>query len=335
MIIKQYELKKNLRKDINIFLFYGQNTGLINEIIDKDIKTSFSKNLYNYNETEILSDRNNFETSLFNKSFFENDKLIIISHVTDKLLEIIKDIIKSNEKDFKIILKSGILEKRSKLRSFFEKSSDLIIVPFYEDNYQTLLNLTQTYFKENDIKISTQNINYILEKIKGNRLNLKNELKKIKSFSHNKSAIEFNDILKLINSSENYKISELTDHCLAKNKRKTINILNENSSSMEENILILKSFLNKLKRLQVLKKEIEKNKNQDQVISSYKPTIFWKDKEIVKKQLNTLSIREIKLFIKKVNELELTIKKNSNISSEITNNFIFEIIATSSSSSSI
>ena len=184
-------------------------------------------------------------------------------------------------------MKARVLEKKSKLRNFFEKKNDLIIIPFYEYNYQTLLFLAQKFFNENKIKISTQNINFILEKSKGSRINLKNELTKIKNFSQNKQKIEFNDLLKITSSAEDYKISELTDQCLAKNKNKIINILNENNQSMEDNILILKSFLYKLKRLKKLKEEIETKKNQEQVISEYKQAIFWKDKDIIKKQLNT------------------------------------------------
>ncbi len=323
MIIKYYELKKNLEKNINIFLFYGPNTDLIEEVI-KETMTSYSKNLYNYSESEILSNKDTFIVNLFNKSFFENEKLIIINHTTDKILEVIKDIVEKKDYSFKIILKSGILEKKSKLRNFFEKENDLIITAFYEDNHQTLMNLAQNFFRENKIKISSQNINFILEKTKGNRLSLKNELKKIKDFSRSRSLIEFDDIIKLINPAENYKISELTDQCLAKNKLKTINILNENNSSFEENILILKSFLYKLKRLKILKKEIKDQKNQDQVISSFRPPIFWKDKDLIKKQLKIWSLDEIKLLIKKINNLEFIIKKNSQLSSQIINNFIFE-----------
>ena len=326
MIIKSYDLKNNLKKEVNIYLLYGQNTDLIDEIINKDIKKSFSDNFYNYEETEILSDKDNFKESIFNKSFFEKEKLIIINRATDKILDLIKDIVEKKDSDLKIILKSNILEKKSKLRNFFEKNNNLIIAPFYEDNYQTLLYLTQNFLRENKIKISTQNINYILEKAKGSRKNLRNELDKIKSFSLSKKLIEFDDLLKITSSAENYKISELTDQCLAKNRNKTINILNENISSIDDNILILKSFLYKLKRLKKLKEEIENKKNQDQALASYKPPIFWKDKDIIKKQLNTLSITDIKIFIKKVNELELLIKKNASLSNEITNNFIFETI---------
>ena len=326
MIIKSYEVKKFLNKDKDIFLFYGTNTELMDEIITKDIKQSFSKNSHNYDETDVLSNTDGFKISLFNQSFFENEKLIIIDRVTDKILELIKNIEEKKIQNIKIVLKSGILEKRSKLRNFFEKNNALLIVPFYDDTHQTLLNLTQSFFKENNIKISPQNLNYILEKTRWNRSNLKIELEKIKNFCQNKPRIEFDDLLKIISSHEDYKISELTDNCLAKNRAKTINILNENNSTMEDNILILKSFLYKLKRLEKLKNEIQIKKNQDQVIASFKPAIFWKDKDIIKKQLNTLSINDIKSFIKKVNKLELLIKKNSNLSNEITNNFIFETV---------
>ena len=331
MIIKSFELKNYTKKNIKIYLFYGQNSELINETIERDIKPFFSKNLYNYEETEILSNKNSFQEGLFNKSFFEQDKLIIINRVTDKLLELIEDLEEKKNDDITIILKSGILEKKSKLRNFFEKNKTLIIIPFYEDNYQTLYILAETFFKQNKIKISNQNINYILEKTKGNRMNLKNELNKIKSFCQNKPSIEIEDIIKITSSVEDYKISELTDHCLAKNKKKTIDILNENTKSVEDNILILKSFLYKLKRLKKLKEKAIIDKNLDQVISSYRPPIFWKDKEIIKKQLTFYSDKEISFLIKKINNLELTLKKNSGISNQIMNNFILERLEKSNS----
>ncbi len=328
MIIKSYELKKNIKKNVNFYLLYGQNNGLIEEVINKNLKSVFSKNIYTYEESEILSDIDNFHEKIFNRSFFENDKLLIINRVTDKILEVIKEIFERKIEDLNVILKSGSLEKKSKLRIFFEKNPDLIIVPFYEDTHQSLQFIAQNFFKEKKIKISTENINYIVEKSKGSRINLKNDLEKISSFSQNKPALQFEDILKLSTSAENYAISELTDQCLVKNKKKTINILNENNPSMEDNILILKSFLFKLKRLKKLKKEIENNKDQEQAISSFRPPIFWKDKIIIKEQLKVWSLIEIKSFIKRINNLELIIKKNSQISNQLINDFIIQRLTT-------
>ena len=324
MIIKHYELKNNLKDKNNYFLLYGQNSGLIEEIIDKDLKPIFSKNIFKYDESEILSDISAFKEGLVNKSFFENDKLIIINRVSDKILDIVKEISDKKDENLKIILKSGNLEKKSKLRNFFEKSKNLIIIPFYEDTHQSLLFLAQNFFKENKIKISPQNINYIIENSKGNRINLKNELEKIKNFSQKKLSVELNEIIKLTNLAENYNISELTDQCLARNKKKTLNILNENNPSPEDNILILKNFLYKLKRLKKLKLELENKKNTDAVISSYKPPIFWKDKDMIKQQLKIWSLPQIKSLINKTNDMELLIKKNSQASNQIVNNFILE-----------
>ena len=328
MIIKYFDLKKNLNEDTSFFLLYGLNIGLIEETINNVFKPFLSKNIFNYEENEILANIEEFKENIFNKSFFENDKLIIINRVTDKILAVIEDIIDKNLTETAIILKSSNLEKKSKLRNFFEKDKKAIITPFYEDTYQSLMIVAQNFFKEKKIKISPQNINLIIEKSRGNRISLKNELKKIESFSLKKLSIELSDILKLTNLAENYNVSELTDQCLARNKKKTLNILNENNPSSEDNILILKTFLYKLKRLKKLKLELEIKKNTDSVISSYKPPIFWKDKDMIKQQLKIWSLSQIKSLINKTNEMELLIKKNSQISNQIINNFILERLET-------
>ena len=324
MILKHYELNKKIEKNINFYLLYGPNSGLIEETIDNTLKPKFSKNIYRYDESEILADSDGFKERVLNKSFFANDKLIIISRTSDKIINVIQEVISKKIEDIKIILQSDNLEKKSKLRNFFEKSQDAIIVPYYEDNNQTLLLLAQNFFKEKKIKISNQSIGYIIERSKGNRINLKNELEKISNYSHKKLSINLDEIVKLTNLAENYNVSDLADHSLAKNKRKTLNILNENNPSVEENILILKTFLYKLKRLRKLKIELIINKNPESVISSYKPPIFWKDKDIVKQQLKIWSLDQIKTLINKTNNLELLIKKNSLISNHLVNNFILE-----------
>ena len=324
MIIKYFDLKKDLKENINFYLLYGLNIGLIEETINGSLKPIFSKNILNYEENEILANVDEFEQNIFNKSFFENDKLIIINRASDKILGIIEDIIDKDVAETVIILKSSNLEKKSKLRNFFEKNKKTIISPFYEDNYQSLMTIAQNFFREKKIKISPQNINLIVERSKGNRISLKNELEKIGNFALKKLSIELRDILKLTNLSENYNYSELADHCLAKNKKKTLNILNENNPSIEDNILILKTFLYKLKRLKKLKKDMEIQKDIETAISLFKPPIFWKDKDLVKLQLKAWSLSQIKSLIKKVNDAELSIKKNSQIANEVVNDFILD-----------
>tara|TARA_B100001057_G_C22847389_1_gene949624 strand:+ start:499 stop:1494 length:996 start_codon:yes stop_codon:yes gene_type:complete len=324
MIVKHFELKKKINDKINFFLLYGSNTGLIEETLDKIIKPNFSKNIYLYDEKEILVSENDFKERIFNKSFFEEDKLIIINRCTDKILNLIKDVVEKKVEDLKIVMKSDVLEKKSKLRIFFEKNAQTIIVPFYEDNHQTLLFFAQNYMRENNIKISSQNVNIIIDRSKGNRINLKNELEKIANYSFKKQTIELDELIKLTNLAENYSISEMVDQCLSGNNKKTINILNENNPSLEDNIVIVKSFLYKLKRLKILKEIEEESNNTEKAIATYKPPIFWKDKEIVKQQLKIWSKEKIQLQIKKVNDLEKVIKKNSQIANFSINNFIFE-----------
>ena len=132
------------------------------------------------------------------------------------------------------------------------------------------------------------------------------------------------DVLKLTNLSENYSITELVNNCLAKNKKDTLKIINENNFSPEDCVIITRSMLYAAKRLLKLLEKKDKISNLEQLITSHKPPIFWKDKEIIKQQLKNLSLNEINIFIKKVNNLELTIKKNSQISNQIINNFILE-----------
>ena len=322
MIIKYFDLKKKFDENINFYLLYGLNTGLIEETINNTFKPVFSKNIFNYEENEILTNIEQFQQNIFNKSFFENDKLIIINRGSDKILSILEDVINEGVSETIIIIKSGLLEKKSKLRNFFEKNKNTFAIPFYEDNHQSLMNIAQNFFKQKKIKISPQNINYIIERSKGNRINLKNELEKIESFSQKKLSIELNEILKLTNLAENYNISELADQCLVKNKKKTLNILNENNVSSEDNILILKTFLYKLKRLKKLKINLEITKNCDTVISTFKPPIFWKDKDLVKQQLKNYSRDSVEKLINSINEIELQIKKNHNNSINILLDFI-------------
>jgi len=216
------------------------------------------------------------------------------------------------------------LEKKSKIRSCFEKSKETICIPFYEDNSQTLSGIVSNFFRENKISISQQAINLIVQRARGDRQNIRNELEKISSFIVNKNKLELQDLLKITNLAENYDVSELIDSCLSKNKKKTIHILNENNYSVEDCILIIRTFLIKSKRLIKLCKEFEISKNLDNIITGFKPPIFWKEKDIVKQQIKSWSLEEAKNLVYEINTVELLIKKYSNNSINILSNFIIE-----------
>ena len=321
MIIKTYELNK-INNKIKIFLLYGNNNGFKDEIIKNFFENKFKKKIYRYDENEILHNKENFYNIIFTKSLFEDEKLIIISRVSDKIKDIINEVIEKEIDDTTIILNSNNLDKKSKLRSLFEKNKRTICIPFYEDNSQTLSSIASSFFKEKKIPISQETINLLIERCRGDRLNLKNELNKIESFIKDKKKIDIEDILKLTNLAENYNVSELIDNCLSKNSKKIITILNENNFLTEDCILIMRTLLAKTKRLQKLKKESEISKNIDNTISSFRPIIFWKDKNIVKQQIEKWPLYKIENLIYEISEIELLVKKNSHNSLNIVSDFI-------------
>tara|TARA_B100000965_G_scaffold139942_2_gene116515 strand:+ start:6396 stop:7388 length:993 start_codon:yes stop_codon:yes gene_type:complete len=323
MIIKSFELNK-INNNNKFFLLYGENQGYKNQIIQEKFKKNYPESAYSYDEAEILNNKEIFFNNILSKSFFEKEKLIIINRATDKIKDIIEEIIDKNIGDLIIVLNSNILDKKSKLRNLFEKNNKTICIPFYEDNNQTLSIIVNNFFKEKKIPISREIINLITSRSRGDRQNLNNELEKIDSFIINKSKINSMDIMKLTNLAENYNVSELIDTCLSKNKSKTVKILNENNYSIEDCILIIRSFLIKSKRLFKLCKEIEGGKNIDVVIASFKPPIFWKDKEIVKQQIQNWSYENVEKLIYEINEVELLIKKYSSNSINILSNFIIK-----------
>ena len=322
MILKSFEINKiNFYKN-HFYLLYGENEGLKNEIIQKYFEQKYLKKIYRYDEKEIIENEENFFDNILSKSFFDNEKLIIISRASDKIKIIIEEIIDKKVEDIKFILSAGILEKKSKLRALFEKDINTICIPFYADNNETLGKITVNFFKEKKIPISQQTINLLVERCRGNRQNLNNELIKIENFLISKKNISIEGILKLTNLAENYNVSELIDSCLAKNTNKTANILNENNFSIEDGILIIRTLLTKTKRLLKLQKEINNQKNIDHAITSYKPTIFWKDKEVIKQQISFWPLKKIEKLIIKISEVEILIKKNSINSINILCDFI-------------
>ena len=239
-------------------------------------------------------------------------------------MTLIEEIIDKNIKDLVIVLNAGALDKKSKLRSLFEKQKKTVCIAFYEDNNQTLSGIIIKFFKDKKIPISQQTINLLAQRSRGDRQNLKNELEKIESFIIGKDKVETQDLLKLTNLAENYSVSELIDGCLAKNRKKIINILNENNYSTEDCILIIRTFLIKSKRLLKISLEIKNKKNIDDIISFFKPPIFWKDKDIIKQQISNWSYNNIEKLIVEIGQVEFLIKKNSTNSINILSNFIIE-----------
>ena len=322
MIIKSFELEKLKSLNLKIHLIYGNNEGIKEDVIKNSYIKNFTGEILKYDEQEILNNKDEFLSSIFTKSLFENEKLVIISRATEKLFAIINIILEGEFLETKIIIKSTNLEKKSKLRNLFEKEKQLICTPVYEDDSRSLNFIINNFLKEHKFNLSQEIKNILIERSKGDRINLKNELSKLKNLQISKTKLNIEDVLKLSNLAENYSVFELSDNYLAKNSKKVSNILNENNYSSDDCILIIRTILSKAKRLLKLKNQIDNNTNIDQAISSFKPPVFWKEKDILKKQAQSWSTNEVKEMIFKINDLEALIKKNTTNSMLFVSNFV-------------
>tara|TARA_B100000886_G_scaffold339331_1_gene304483 strand:- start:450 stop:1427 length:978 start_codon:yes stop_codon:yes gene_type:complete len=322
MIVKVTELKKIENLESIIHLIYGNNEGIKQDIINNFYLKNFDGEVLKYDELDIIKEKDEFISSLLTKSLFETNKFIIISRASDKLTSIIEDILKKSQPNTKIIIKCTSLDKKSKLRKLFEKEDQIICTPVYEDDNRSLNFIIQNFLRENKFGLSQEIKNILIDRAKGDRINLKNELSKLKNLFISKNKLDIDDVIKLSNLAENYSVFELSDNYLAKNSKKVSNILNENNYSSEDCILIIRTILSKCKRLLKIRTEIDKNDNIDKVISNFKPPIFWKEKDIVKKQAQSWSTNEVKEIIYKINDLEASVKKNATNSMLFVSNFV-------------
>ncbi len=322
MIIKSFELEKIKSIKINNILIYGNNQGHKNQVIKEIFEKLFEGEILKFDENEILNNDQEFISNLLNKSLFDNQKLVIISRVSDKITKFVNEVIERKIEKVKIILNSDNLEKKSKLRNLFEKEKELVCIPFYEDNDKSLSLIAQNFLRDKKIKCSNEIINLLVGRSSGDRGNLINELNKIENLSLTKKNIQIEDVLKLTNLSENYSVFELAENYLTKNRKQVSKILNENNFANEECILILRTILGRSKRLLKLKESHNQTGNVDLTISSFKPPIFWKEKDAVKKQIKSWSEDDVKEIIYKINELEILIKKNSNNSLNFVSDFV-------------
>ena len=324
MIIKSFEFEKIKSKNYKSILLYGVNQGLKDEIIKSTILKDFSGEVLKYDETEAIEKSEIILESFLNGSLFDKQKIILISRCSNKIYSFIEKFLGKEISQAMLVLNSENLDKKSKLRALYEKSKDLVCVPFYEDNQQSLGIFANKYLQNKNIKLSREILNLIIERSQGDRGNLKNELQKIENLSISKKNISNKDIIKITNLAENYTVFELVDNYLAKNQKKVSNIINENNFENDDSIIILRALLSRSKRLLKLKNMQNVNKSIDDTIAVCKPPIFWKEKDIVKQQMSNWSEDEVKKKIFEISNLEILIKKNSssiNLISDFISNY--------------
>ena len=324
MIIKSFQVNKAKFSNFKSILLYGLNKGFKEEIIKSNILLGFSGEILRYEESEVLDNKDKILEGFINGSLFSEMKIMIISRSSTKILSFIEEFLERDISFVQIVINSENLDKKSKLRALFEKDKKLACIPFYEDSNQSLNIFAIKFIKEKNIKISQETLNLIVERARGDRGNLNNELQKLEALSLTRNKILQEDVFNLTNLSEDYGIFELVDNYLAKNRMKVSKILNENNFVNDDCILILRTLLNRSKRLLKLKNIQKEKTNIDEVISSYKPPIFWKEKDLVKQQIKNWSEKEIKEKIYQISNLEILTKKSTysiNLVSDLISNY--------------
>ena len=324
MIIKLFEFEKIKSKNYKSILLYGVNQGLKDELIKSAILKDFSGEILKYDESEVIEKSEIILESFLNGSLFDDQKLILISRCSNKIYPFIEKFLEKDISQAMIVLNSENLDKKSKLRALYEKSKDLICVPFYEDNQQSLSIFANKYLQNKNIKLSREILNLVIERSQGDRGNLKNELHKIENLSLSKKNISNEDIINITNLAENYTVFELVDNYLAKNQKKVSKIINENNFVNDDSIIILRTLLSRSKRLLKLKNMQNVNKSIDDTIAVFRPPIFWKEKDIVKQQMSNWTEDEVKKKIFEISNLEILIKRGSssiNLISDLINNY--------------
>ena len=331
MIFKSYEVQKKSVEILknNLFLLYGENFGL-----KKDIKKFISKilkekkndiEIISVYEDEILHDKENFYNLVYAGSLFSSTRIVTIFETTDKIIETITNIYNKYPENTFLILFSEVLEKKSKLRNFFENEKKTVCIPCYLDNEKDLEIITQLEFKKNNIAVSREAINLLISVSNGDRNNLRNEIEKIKSYSLDKKKIELDEIKSLTNFSGDYKSDNLINECLCGNIVQYKKIISEFYMNTVNQVLILRILSNKIQRLYKIKEKVNKSSDLDNIINTSKPAIFWKEKPLVKKQLSIWSLNDLKKMIGEINNIELLCKKNPQISKFIFFNFFSAI----------
>ena len=307
MIIKSYLLEQNINiSNENLFLFYGENLGLKNDF-KKLIHLNCSDcHLTNYNQEEIIKNREKFLSEISNLSLFDKKRIYYINNCNDKILEIIQEVHKIIDNQ-KIYLFSDILDKRSKLRNHFEKNKDVAAVACYSDNEISIKKIILNKLKGYK-GLSTENINLITDNCNLDRVKLNNELNKITIYFSNKN-IDNDKLKELLDHKINDDFNLLKNEALCGNKINTNRLLSDTVIESEKNILYLTLINQSLNKLSETSK-ISKKTSIDEAINVVRPPIFWKEKPLFKKQLTKWDLNKIKKILDMTYNLEVEIKSN-------------------------
>ena len=317
MILKSYLVEKDitLLDKYFITLIYGENIGMKDDI-KNEIKKFFNDyEKITFTQDEILKDYRILNEQVDNTSLFSQKKIIFISEISDKIKDLISEILENRKSDIKIFLFAQNLDRKSAVRRNFEKNKEVGIIACYQDNERTLSDYVRKNL-EGYRGLSQQMINFLISNSGLNRKTLFHEINKIKSLFSDKN-IDIKKLPELLNNNNNLDFDDLRDYCLSAEKEKlnyslgSVTFQNENAYFY---LGILGARIEKLLNLNYL---LKKEKNLDKAIDTIKPPIFWKDKPIFYKQMKKWNIKKLKEAKGTLFKTELKIKKNANLNNNV------------------
>ena len=313
MIYKSYVLEQNINSLVeNITLFYGENLGLKNDLKTQIINLNKGSEILRTSQEELIKDKRFLINEIENISLFEKNKIFFIENVNDKILELIKET-ENIISDRKIFLFSGILDKKSKLRNYIEKSKNCACVPCYADNEISIKKIINS--KLNGYSgLSPYNINLILDHTNLDRSKLNNELDKIISCFSNKN-ISSEKLEELLNAKTNVDFNKLKDEAFLGNKTNTNKLLANTVMDSEKNIFYLNIINQRLDKLMQIYKH-DSSKVED-AIDILRPPVFWKDKPNLTNQAKKWDKSKIRKMVDITFDLESKIKSNTLIEKNI------------------
>ena len=314
MIYKSYLIENDIQNlNKSLVIFYGENLGLKNDFKNKIIKLNKDSEVIRMYQEEIIKDSSKFFNEINNISLFEKKRIFLIENVNDKILEIINELDSFNISDLKFYLFSEILDKKSKLRNFLEKSQKYAVVACYPDNEIGIRKIIQEQLKEFK-GLNNYIINLILENSNLDSVKLNNEIDKIKAFFKNKELDEEN-LGNLLNTRVNNDFNALKNAAIAGDLAKTNNLLSDTVIEEDKNVFYVNSINQTLNRLNLVC-NVE-NKDIEKAIDQLKPPIFWKDKANFIIQAKLWNKEKLKKMLNETYKVEIAIKSNPVIKKNI------------------
>ena len=317
MILKSYIVEQNLNllDQYNSVIIYGENNGLRDDIKEEIKKINPTFEIINLFQDEIINNKNLLFNTINNTSLFNSKKIIFIHEVSDKIFSELEECAEKKVEDIKLFVLANILDKKSKLRNYFEKKEYLAALPCYKDNERTLFKNIKDKLKEYQ-GLTPELIDIIMQNSNLDRRIINNEIMKIKSFFY-KKRMNKQDLDILLNIKATDDFSLVRDSCLIGNKKKINQLIGEIDLLPEDTYFFLNQISSRVSKLLEIQHVNKTVNDQELAMETLRPKIFWKDKPIYLEQLKRLNSDKLKKILSDIGNLEILMKKNSAIKNDV------------------